>query len=102
MSHTFLSLDMNLIPQATKDNVPTFYSGLFSNDNSRMLIDGRNANGDLVHSWGVLLSWLQWEVDPMATLNLIVDNSIEYTTAEFNTEKSKLESIWYVNNEALI
>lgn len=102
MSHTFLSLDMNLIPQATKDNVPTFYSGLFSNDNSRMLIDGRNANGDLVHSWGVLLSWLQWEVDPMATLNLIVDNSIEYTTAEFNAEKSKLESMWHVNNGVLV
>ena len=42
MAHTFLSLDMDLIPQSTKDNVPTFWQGLFSNDQSRILIDGYN------------------------------------------------------------
>lgn len=102
MAHTFLSLDMNLIPQATKDNVPTFYSALFSNDNSRMLIDGRNEKGELVHSWEALLSWLQWEYDPLATLNTIVDNSIEYTSQEFVTLKYNSNSIWYVEQEALI
>jgi hypothetical protein len=39
--HTFLSLNIDLIPQSTKDNVPTFYSALFSNDSTRMLIDER-------------------------------------------------------------
>ena len=101
MAHTFLSLDMNLIPQTTKDNVPTFCSGLFSNDNSRMLIDGRNSKGELVHSWEVLLAWLQWEADPLATLDLIVHNSIEYTTQEFNVLKNDVNSIWYVELEAL-
>ena len=102
MAHTFLSLDMNLIPQATKDNVPTFYSALFSNDNTRMLIDGRNDKGELVHSWEALLSWLQWEVSPLTTLNTIVDNSIEYTGQEFNTLKNDVDSIWYVEQEELI
>jgi hypothetical protein len=95
MAHTFLSLDMNLIPQATKDNVPTFYSALFSNDNTRMLIDGRNDKDELVHSWEALLSWLQWEPDPLATLNAIVDNSIEYTFSEYSSLKGDTNSIWY-------
>ena len=101
MAHTFLSLDMNLIPQATKDNVPTFYSALFSNDNTRMLIDGRNDKGELVHSWEALLSWLQWEYAPLTTLNIIADNSIEYTTQEFAALKNDVASIWYVNQEVL-
>lgn len=101
MPHTFLSLDMNLIPQATKDNVPTFYSALFSNDNTRMLVDGRNDKGELVHSWAVLLAWLQWETDPLTTLNTIVDNSIEYTRQEFNALKNDADSIWYVELEVL-
>ena len=101
MAHTFLSLDMNLIPQATKDNVPTFYSALFSNDNTRMLIDGRNDKGELVHSWGALLSWLQWETDPLITLNAIIDNSIEYTVQEFKAIKNDVDSIWYIDQEAL-
>jgi len=99
MVHTFLSLDMNLIPQATKDNVPTFYSALFSNDNTRMLIDGRNDKGELVHSWGALLSWLQWEAYPLETLNTIVDNSIEYTAQELMSLKGDTDSIWYVEPE---
>ena len=102
MAHTFLSLDMNLIPQATKDNVPTFYSALFSNDNTRILIDGRNDKGELVHSWWVLLAWLQWEVNPLVTLNAIVYNSIEYTAQEFAALKNDVDSIWYVNQEASI
>ena len=102
MVHTFLSLDMNLIPQATKDNVPTFYSALFSNDNTRMLIDGRNEKGELVHSWDVLLAWLQWETDPLATLNTIVDNSVEYTANEFKAIKNNVSSIWFIDEESEI
>lgn len=102
MAHTFLSLDMNLIPQTTKDNVPTFYSGLFSNDNSRMLIDGRNGKGELVHSWEAILSWLQWETDPLSTLNKIVDSSIEYTAQEFAALKNDVDSIWCAKQEVIL
>ena len=96
MSHTFLSLDMNLISQATKDNVPTFSSGLFSSDLSRMLIDGYNDKGVMVHPMSVLLAWTQWDDNPTDTIQTLLDNSIEYTTAEFIALKHDVDSIWYV------
>jgi len=96
MSHTFLALDMDLIPQSTKDNVPTFYKGMFSNDNSRMLIDGYNNDGNIVHSEHVLMSWLQWEEDPQDTYQLLINNAIEYTAEDIKTEQSNVNSIWYV------
>jgi len=102
MAHTFLSLDMNLIPQSTKDNVPTFYSALFSNDNSRMLIDGRNDKGELVHPMSVLLKWTQWDTDPESTIQALLDDAIEHTPEEFNALKSDVDSIWYVETKALI
>ena len=102
MAHSFLSLDMNLIPQSTKDNVPTFYSALFSNDNSRMLIDGRNGNGELVHPMTVLLAWTQWSANPSEAVQAILDDAIEYTADEFNALRSDVNSIWYVEPEALV
>ena len=102
MAHSFLSLDMNLIPQSTKDNVPTFYSALFSNDDSRMLIDGRNGNGELVHPMTVLLAWTQWSANPSEAVQAILDDAIEYTTGEFNALRSDVNSIWYVEPEALV
>ena len=102
MAHSFLSLDMNLIPQSTKDNVPTFYSALFSNDNSRMLIDGRNSKGELVHPMTVLLAWTQWSANPSEAVQAILDDAIEYTADEFNALRSDVNSIWYVEPEALI
>jgi len=85
MSHTFLALDMDLIPQSTKDNVPTFYKGMFSNDNSRMLMDGYNNDENIVHSECVLMSWLQREEDPQATYQLLINNAIECTKEEIKT-----------------
>tara|TARA_R110001632_G_scaffold84188_2_gene185858 strand:- start:184 stop:492 length:309 start_codon:yes stop_codon:yes gene_type:complete len=102
MAHTFLSLDMNLIPQTTKDNVPTFYSGLFSNDNSRMLIDGRNDKGELVHPMSVLLKWTQWSENPNGVVQSLLGDALEYTVVEFNTLKNDVDSIWYTDTEALI
>ena len=102
MAHTFLSLDMDLIPQATKDNVPTFYSALFSNDNLRMLIDGRNDKGDLVHPMSVLLSWTQWSANPNEVVQSLLDDAIEYTPAQFRVIKGDIDSIWYFDEEALI
>tara|TARA_R110000772_G_scaffold138690_1_gene247775 strand:- start:1130 stop:1438 length:309 start_codon:yes stop_codon:yes gene_type:complete len=101
MAHTFLSLDMNLIPQTTKDNIPTFYSGLFSNDNSRMLIDGRNDKGALVHPMSVLLSWTQWSENPNEVIQILLDNAIEYTPEEFKSIKNNDGSIWHVEQEVL-
>jgi len=111
MAHTFLSLDMNLIPQATKDNVPTFWGGLFSSDGIKdadgnytqdptmLLIDGYNDNGDLVHPQETLSAWLQWESNPLETQELIISNAIEYTKAEYITLKGDVNSIWFVGSE---
>jgi hypothetical protein len=102
MAHSFLSLDMNLIPQSTKDTVPTFYSALFSNDNSRMLIDGRNGKGELVHPMTVLLKWTQWSANPSEVVQALLDDAIEYTADEFHALRGDVDSIWYVEPEALV
>ncbi len=99
MSHTFLALDMNLIPQSTKDNVPTFWKGMFSNDGSRMLIDGYNEQGSLVHPQAVLDAWLQWENNPEETQELLIGTAIEYTAQEIKLEQSNPNSIWYIQPE---
>lgn len=95
MPHTFLSLDMALIPADTKAYVPGFWSGRFSNDQERMIIDGKNNDGDIVHPQNILNSWLQWEPDPQATMNLILSTAIEYTVEEFLLEKNDSNSIWF-------
>lgn len=97
--HTFLSLDMDLIPQSTKDNVPTFYSGMFSNDNTRMLIDGYNDAGDLVHPQAVLSAWLQWIDNPEEVQQQILSNAIEYTHQEIKDKQKDVNSIWYIEPE---
>lgn len=102
MSHTFLSLDMSLIPQSTKDNVPTFYSGMFSNDNSKMLIDGKNANGEMVHPLAVLRAWTQWSINSDEVIQDLLNSAIEYTAEQIQTEQQDAASIWYVEQEVLI
>ena len=115
MAHSFLSLDIRYkIPATTKNNVPTFWSALYSNDGvkgddgkwvvepSRLLLDGRNGNGELVHPMTVLLAWTQWSANPSEVVQAILDDAIEYTAAEFNALRSDVNSIWYVEPEALI
>jgi hypothetical protein len=102
MSHTFLSLDMNLIPQSTKDGQPDFWKQLFSNDNSRVLLDGYNSSRDLVHPNAVLMAWLAGEGDPEATLELILSDAVEYTREEYWIRGADISSIWYVEPTEVI
>ena len=102
MAHTFLALDMALIPQSTKDNVPTFYSGVFSSDNSKMLIDGYNEKRELVHTSYALASWLQWSSNPQEIISQLLSTAIEYTTKEIQAERLNVNSTWYVEPEELI
>lgn len=101
MTHTFLALNIDLIPQTTKDKVPTFSQGLFSSDNSRMMIDGYNAQGVLVHPQATLDAWLQWSADPQATQAALLTAASEYTKDEFMVLKADVNSIWYVEPEGL-
>lgn len=87
---------MSLIPQSTKDNVPTFWKGMFSNDNSRMMIDGYNDKGVLVHPQSVLDAWLQWSDDPSSVQESLISNAIEYTADEIRIEQADQNSIWYI------
>lgn len=102
MAHTFLSLDMDLIPQSTKDNVPTFWQGLFSNDQSRILIDGYNDKRELVHPKETFTTWLQWSVNPQEIITQLLSTAIEYTQKELKEEQKNIDSIWYVELEGLI
>ena len=113
MAHTFLSLDMGLIPQSTKNNVPTFWKGLFSNDAeydesgkmtkepSRMLIDGYNDKRELVHPMQVLQAWTQWSDNPQETITQLLSSAIEYTPIEIKAEKGDINSIWHIEPEVL-
>ncbi len=81
MSYAFLALDTSLIPQATKDNVPTYTKGYFSNNGSRLLIPGYqlDENGNhfldedgepvLAHFDSTFNAWLNWSVDKQALLD---------------------------------
>lgn len=122
MSHTFLALDMNLIPKSTKKFVPKFEKGFFSNDGikdadgnwlkdsngdwisfpSKMLIDGYNAERKLVHSQAVLNAWLQWESNAEEIQEQLLTTAIEYTAEQIKTERKDPNSIWYIEPEALI
>ena len=109
MSHTFLSLKTNLIPQETKDNLPEYGSCLFSNDAdknngepSRILIDGYNDLNKIVMSDKTISSWLQWSENPSAVIAVMMhpDNVVNYTKAQIKAEKVDVNSIWY-KNEAI-
>lgn len=99
MSHTFLALDTSLIPQATKDNVPTYSQGCFSNDGHFLMIPAYNEQGVLVHPQATFNVWLQWESDPQATLQLILDNAIEYSLEQLQSMREDPNSIWHVEGE---
>lgn len=95
MAHTFLSLDVSLIPKSTKDNVRSFAASLFSNDKSRMIIDGYNSKGQLVHPIETFNSWLRWSDNPQDIINDLLSSSINYTYEALQIEKADPLSIWY-------
>ena len=100
--HTFLALDMNTIPQATKDNVPTFWCGLFSNDKSRMLIDGYNEQRQLVHPQSTMSAWLKWSGNPLEIQEALLSEAQELTIGQLKLEQQDINSIWYVEPEEFI
>lgn len=95
MAHTFLSLDMNLIPQSTKDNVPNFWLGKLSNNNERLLIDGYNDKRELVQPVAILNLWLSWSENKEEIISQLLSSSIEYTKEALQSEYRDMNSIWY-------
>ena len=99
MAHTFLALDMALIPQDTKDYIPNFWLGKFSNNQERLLIDGYNEQRELVQPDELINVWLQWEDNPQETFTIIMESSTEYTKDEMLLEFNNEESIWYSKSD---
>lgn len=107
MAHTVLSLIVSLIPQETKDNVPTFWLGRHSNDGiknddgtwskepSRILIDGYNENRELVHHQKTFDSWLQWSESPLEIQEQLLLTATEYTGKEYKQKLVDNESVWF-------
>lgn len=110
--HTFLSLDMSLIPQSTKDNALGFWGARFSNDGTlkenpqpnenpylieptRLLLDGRNESGDLVHTDATFNAWLKHESNPQGLKDLILSYAIEYNRTQLDDLTENPNSIWY-------
>lgn len=83
--HTYLAIPVSVIPQWTKDNIPTYPYGYFSNNNSYMLIDN-------AHPESTYFKWL----GPNANLLPdILNASIVYSQEEINQLKEDPLSIWY-------
>jgi len=101
MAHNYIPLNTDLIPEETKENVPTFKLGCFSNDGKRYLIPGYTETGELAHDAGLLLSWLQWEANPQEALNHLIEEATPFvmTLDELKSNRLDVNSIWYVTPE---
>ena len=98
--HTFLALDMDLIPQLTKDNTPRFWDGRISNDGSRMLIPAYDDSRNLVHVSETFDSWLAGVSDKEKVFNKLINTGIEYTKQQIKQMESDTNSIWYIDQES--
>jgi len=113
MTHTFIALNMPLIPLETKKYIPTFWGARFSNDGvkdsegiyttepSFLLLDGYNDSRELVHSMQVLRAWTQWADDPDEVIQNLLDTAIEYTAEEINIEQRDVDSMWFIGMSEL-
>ena len=86
MAHSFLAIPVNIIPEWTKQNVPTYGMGYFSNDNQFMLID--NAHTDVTYA-----RWLGPNFDQLPN---IIANSTELAYEQLLQLQNDSDSIWYV------
>ena len=104
--HTFLSVDLSLLPLGVRYSANSKALGLFSNEDesTRLLIDGYLIGSDgeyllddggkvLVHTDGVMNSWSNSHTE-------IIASAIEYTEDQYLAEKSNINSIWYLGDES--
>lgn len=87
--HGFLMIPTALIPQWTKDNVPNYSLGLFSNDNSMMMIDD-------AHPVSTYQKWLGPNFhmyDQFRAMCQVV------TAEEFKAMRADPLSVWYAPPE---
>lgn len=84
--HKFIVIPTAVIPQWTKDNVPTYSLGCFSNDGGLMLIDD-------AHTIDTYQKWLGPNFN---LLDSIMAASQKVTAEELASLRSDPQSVWYV------
>jgi len=82
---TYLAIPVAVIPDWTKQNIPTYPLGLFSNDGAYMLIDNAHP----------LSTYEKWLGPNIALLDSIIAASTVYSHDEINELKLQPDSIWF-------
>lgn len=83
--HTYLAIPVSVIPQWTKDNIPTYPLGYFSNDNAYMLIDNAHP----------VVTYQKWLGPNFDQLGNIISSSTIYTHEQMQELRADPLSIWY-------
>lgn len=82
---TYLAIPVSVIPDWTKQNIPTYPLGLFSNDGAYMLIDNAHP----------ISTYEKWLGPNIALLDSIIAASTVYSHDDISTLKSDVNSIWF-------
>lgn len=89
MSHGFLILPVAVIPEWTKQNVPTYPLGSFSNDGAEMLIDDAHP----------ISTYQKWLGPNFHLLDSIMAASVKVTGDELKAMRADPQSAWYAAPE---
>jgi len=97
--YSFLALDLNLIPQSTKDNTPNFWKQRFNASQTRLLVCGYDAERNLVHTGDTFNRWLEGvsEDERAQLISDILNTAQEFTYQEITDLTNDINSEWYLN-----
>lgn len=85
---TYLAIPVEIIPDWTKQNVPTYSLGRFSNDGAYMLIDNAHP----------ISTYEKWLGPNIGLLDSIIAASYSLAQEEFAALALDPQSIWYEAN----
>lgn len=88
MSHGYLIIKTEWVPDWTKQNVPTYSLARFNKDGSKILLDN-------AHPVSTFLKWLGQCDDPDGTLQFMLMNSEHVTPEQFYAMQTDPLSEWY-------
>lgn len=92
MSHSYLIIKTEWVPEWTKQNVPTYPLARFNNDGTEIIIDD-------AHPTSTFLKWLGHADDAESTLNFMLENSIKVGKEEFLYMQKDPLSSWHVQED---
>lgn len=103
MASNRLIMLKSTIPQTVIDLNSEFNDGIFNTDRTKRQIDGYAVDNNentilpktLCHDESYLLFLCRGEIDPVHTVQLILDSSYELKVSDYNIMKSDINSEWY-------